>query len=321
MTRVCPVCKKNLGGYDYYFCSSCGSELPVETCNINHVYRKTVDLRSDVKNSQEFIHHLKIALGNAFNILQPKFLFSLLGAVFTVLVVFVLYKTQFSKIAMLNKLPQSAKPNVTLESTTSGIPVKHFVNLDIPYKTGVFGNDSVSRYVPYSVDVYIEGNDLEQTLDLYSQYDSAYIPLYKNTMGLLKDHYAIFGKNIDGKMEWGYVLYPRSPEGVRVSELIKDYPWLKHKDKENVYLISTSPTLLKLADEATIGEGKTLGMNPKYYPVSKLMTKQGKFFVMLFSKDGKLAADSLASNPTLTENISKVVKMFSVSGLEYAIIL
>jgi hypothetical protein len=219
MIRTCPACQQDLGNYDNYFCSSCGTVLPPELIRPNDRKRRIVKEETDAKSKMDVSHKFKqaIQVANLKNKLIALSVFILALGVFFASVRFAgELRKQFGGIFNKTAIPVN---NVTATKTVTSVsaPVQNVTSANpclLKMKTSLSENssliNSISSYIPGTVDLLVEGHEIQslpQELVRFNPKTQAqfaqYLEINSQNLG---NNYVFFMQNIDNVQKWGVLL-------------------------------------------------------------------------------------------------------------------
>jgi len=285
---------------DYFFCSSCGKELPEDLVRTELPVKTRVYVPDSGKK--------KAAGGKSpvKDLFNRKTVFGLLGVV-------VLFGLTFFAITSGEPLIARFTKNGKGDDTTGAVspppsPDEPLIlRLNLPLSSGQFGYGQLPEYVPGDVDVYVEVRDLDLFIQDYAAKDVLDSDLLNVADNVLEDYFAVFGVGTSGPTKWTYIFTPKDTEIVRA--LIKDFEdeyWDLEMVSDKV-ILSTDEEVFQKIEDVRRGAIMNLTLNPLYVKETAKLPKIGKILVVYMTDDGRNIMNELFYYPSVAKGAEKIV--------------
>ncbi|OGC70191.1 hypothetical protein A2415_00780 [candidate division WWE3 bacterium RIFOXYC1_FULL_39_7] len=315
MARICPNCKNKLGVFDYYFCSNCGETLSVDQLNTDASFKKVINFVPPKRKGAEFVNNLKPVFQQVSHVINLKLILAVLLALIAI---------GFPTYVLIEKFQLGKGLNLKRDVSDSidltGIGAsQNSLKLSLNLKSHVFGTDKIAEYIPYDIDLYVEGQDLHKLGELLSESDPYYTDLVNSLQKDFGVHFAIFAKETEGQINWGLVLIPLDSTG-EVNLDISEYSWLKAARVEGAYVISNNETMLLSVNEAKAKISRNLQMHPKYILSKNALPKSGQFYILALTPKGKEFVSQLDKSIKAPDLFRNVVNSYSKSNLDDVVV-
>ena len=317
MSRICPKCKVKLGGYDRFFCTSCGEPLPTDLVNRDWIFSRIANFATSSKEKSEskskfnfnsVVDRLKIFV-NVKSIVAAIFsVFFTVG--FSYFIQYKLDKNLFNGQDVANKI--------------TGAPVeysKNVVEVPLNWEVNTFGIDSIMEFVPFDSDIVIEGNDLTKFGAAYSEIDPVYKNLATFINGRAEQHFVFFAKDINGEYAWSLIYFPLKPDFSISGDLVTKYTWLKFWKNDPIALVTTQESILSEVSDTKGKTVKNFTQRPIYASTHATSPKNGKLFIYLTNQKAKDYFLTLKTLQKLPKDLQMVVESVGKTNSDYSIIL
>lgn len=297
MWRNCPECRNKLTSSDNYFCTTCGAVLPQELttfpASIKRKYRLSEKNISSVKKK----NGQKTYLGPLLKVISLIFIV-ICGYFLVTIVSNKIVNKNTSHPAVVTK-KQDTKPQMIQEPEV----FKEF-------KSGVISGNKEPYYIPFNVDIYVEGKDLYEFAEHFSdvlkgtEYQK-FIDLHKND---LKPEFAGFLVNQSGNNIWSFLLFPSSSsQEIMIDK--KEFTELQWKKIDDAILITIDPSIIKSVEDSKQGIEKNLNLNPVYINFKNQLPPNGKLFLIPLNKTGSRYLENLL-NAGISPQFKEVLNNF-----------
>jgi len=317
MSRICPKCKAKLGGYDRFFCTSCGEPLSADLVNRDWVFSRIANFATSSKEKNEskskfnfngVVDRLKIFMNVK----------SIVAAVFSVLfIINVFYFVQY-------RLGKDLFNDQDVANKITGAPIeysKNVVEVPLNWEIDTFGIDNIMEFVPFDSDIVIEGNDLTKFGAAYSEIDSAYKNLAMFIDGRTEQHFVFFAKDINGEYAWSLIYFPLNSDFNISEDLVTKYAWLKFWKNDPIALVTTQESILSEVSDAKGKTTKNFTQRPIYASTRVTSPKNGKLSIYLTNQKAKNYFLTLKILSKLPKDLQMVVESVSKTNSDYSIIL
>lgn len=315
MSRICPKCKVKLGGYDRFFCTSCGELLPDELVNHDQVFSRIANFVEPSKEKTESGHNFSYMTDNLKNLINVKSI--VLATVSILVIVGFFYFVQFrlGKDLFNTKETSDKKVAAPIEYT------KNVVEVPLDWEINTFGADSIMEFIPFDSDIVIEGNDLAKFGAAYAEIDPEYKNLSTFINGRAEQHFIFFAININGDYSWSLIYFPLKPDFSMAGDLVAKYSWLKFWKNQPIALITTQDSTLEEVSDAKSKITKNFTQTPIYASSRLTSPKNGKLFIYLTTQKAKEYVAELQALPNLPGELRAVIEAVSNTNSDYATIL
>lgn len=302
--RTCPKCNAKLGSYDNYFCSECGTELPLDQQRQGASIVQVLTLESSEEKHNDTKGFVLPVLKKVAHIVNLKEL------LFIGILVLVVGIPSFVWLSNLNSfVPEKPKNQVAQKPKMVSL-LKVTDNFD----SYVFGSNFVYEYIPADVDIFIEANDFSEFIRLFSMYDSGYEELLTALASIVDSHFAAYLKSYNGEYVWTLIVFPYGDiSNEESSAFFQKFWWLKFYIQDKALVISTKDVSeeVKAAKNKTI---KNLELNPKFASVKNELARNGKILVVTLTDNGKNYIENLVnSDKKIPTEFKPVLEMYNKS--------
>lgn len=286
LAKTCPKCKKPLGSYDNYFCSSCGKKLPEDLIQVPNALKvRTYVPAEEVKIKK----HVKFSAVRDY----------IISAFLIIFIAFVGIWISGTGIVEL----------VTIKTTESGIqptpqaPQKEskVLSLDSALEFGQFGEYNFEDKMFESTQFYMEGNDLAGYLELVGQED-----LSSKANLLLEPDFAVF----IFEENWNLLVVPKDFEILEAFlDSYENENWHTGEINGEYLLISEDEEIFEKLDPLLTNLEKSLSQNPDYVKLSQNLEEDGKLKIVFLDNSSRdLIKNSLAGlDQEIIANINKII--------------
>jgi hypothetical protein len=307
--RICPKCQKRLGSNEHYFCSACGAALPPGlTLHVDIIQRSVY---SPPPKNPEIVTYAKgaiEALKKARGMFTKEEITVGLAGLAVILITF----TVFLYYQSVQRSMEVASPGeAAVRDDLSAQADSRIMDLELNFKSALFGADRITDFIPRDVDFYWESYDYGGVLDTVLEKDIPYKELLRASRSLLGDHFAVFSLELGGNREWGAVFIPRDLGLLTWAlEEIKE-------DKVSFRLVgdklvaATHDDIFVMVDNAQRGVELNLADKPQYVTTRVLLPNDGQMLVMFLSDEAKEAIEASVKNlshDSLDAYIDKILK-------------
>lgn len=296
--RFCPNCKVRLGSNDHYFCHVCGAELPEELVipGENNVRVMDVPERKHVfPNYKEKIQAVTKDVVHILNVKEIVMVLILGGLV------------GIPVYLWLNNFTSYVSTPIVDETVTPKLEVKApVVELNEEYQEHIFGSNTITDYVPYDVDLYIEGHDFPKMSKIFEEYDPGYTPLFEKLVPVVDPHFGAFLTKVEEEYVWTLILFPYE-DLLDQNFDYGDISWINTQRIDESLIVSTKVTF-DLVRDAKMKITKNLAINPVYDKFIKESPKSGSLQIIAFTQGGRLALQQLLSQDIPQEMREVVTK-------------
>lgn len=332
MVRICPTCNSRLFDDEYFFCTSCGTQLPETMVLKNRNFRHVFDFSPEVqKKGVKASHFGEVALrvGHILNLQVVLLLLVILGA-FSVIgsVLF----TKYGLGAIL--FPDTQRVPLQRKITPQNLG-KNSLNLDTTFQSHVFGADRIWDYIPYDADIFIEAHDLRAFTDIFSVMKPKYVPLVLEMQREYTSHFALYAKFSPDQKDpsWSFVAFhdntidtAETSESSSSGKLghsidLSAYSNLSSRRFDEAEVVTTNKAELDRISDLTKGNAKGISLNPTFVAAKNTMSKSGQVFIIALTKNGRDYLYKLPAEYLLPGDILKIVEKINKARMDYAIIL
>lgn len=303
-SRVCPGCNVTLGEYDGYFCSSCGKKLPEDIIvSIPTIKAKKYLSSSEVSSTKK-----------RFN---QSFDWSVVKKAKVLIVALIIGLMYFPLNYVYTKLVVS-KPDEVIQAPLSPIE-KKTIGYNLVLKSSSFSTESFASYVPYDVDLYIEGVDFMSFVDTFVSSETFGELLIGKARILVEDTFAVFSITEDEGHEWVVILVPKDKEIVEaVVQDLEDSYW-KFSVINEYFVAASDEDLFQEISDAKEGLEKNLLLNPDYVTEINRLPSSGQVLFMFFDDRG-VDAVNLILTDKLNEEFYSAMDSVLEKGVRYLVV-
>lgn len=315
MKRICPFCKSVLHKNSSFFCLSCGNVLPDElqlkevslrnVREMGEVESKLVSLSKSFKNIGKNIFDMVdtkiLAIGVSIGIL--------ITVCFYLLVRFTL--PTFTNLDIDKVIDDNKKDESIVVSQTKP---SNIINLEISLTSGILGQNKVTEYVPYDVDLYMEFTDFNSFEPYFNFMGGELFTLSESTKDKVKSFYSAFVLTRDGNKHWTFIVFPLE-EDLNAGS----YSGLTTEKIGNSIVVSTNEVVIEEVKSAKSGTQKSLALNSSYVLTKNSLPVEGKVFIMFFNNNGKSELENILAKTT-SDELKLIINKFKELNSNYIVI-
>lgn len=327
MVRICPNCKENLGSFDHYFCTSCGFILPIDIQQPDAKSVRIADFAREPKKLHELNPTFKAITQNIPELLNKK-LFIMVGSALVLMLVFI---GSFSRIqSILSLKNQEVAPTKSAMNATPPVMSDLFAvtELNLDLVAGNFATSLYPQYLPFNVEIVIEGYDLDTFGKFFASINSQLAPLTDLLNGKTDGHFVLFATkpivieavpskepaqqqtqqaDLQNKTEsndpsvtlqanpaldWSLLFYPKDITFNIPPEVIGANPNLVFVKSDPVFLITSQKLIADQVIDAKGKVAKSLAQTPTYIKAVPFLGGSNKLFIL---SKGALGAEFFTS--------------------------
>jgi hypothetical protein len=307
--RYCPNCQTKLGSYDHYFCTNCGVELPKDKSQPGESIIRVITVEEKEDSSPDFKRHIWPAITKVFHILNIREILIILILSLVIGIPVYYWLSNFSSFIV--------KPAPTRQIPEPALVQSSVVTLNEDLKEHIFGSNLVWEYIPYEVDIYVEGHDFEAAGRLYGTFDEGYKDLFEYLTPYVDSHFAAFYKEYDGQMVWTIIVFPFDAlieDENSFDETLKTFNWLQTKRIKDSLVISTGDVFNDV-EEAKNKVRKNLSLNPEFAKYKEDIPKSGKILFITFDQNARNYLFSLEKDD-MPEGMQEVLEKYLVAEFD-----
>jgi hypothetical protein len=305
MKRICPFCKSVLHKNSSFFCSSCGNVLPDEL-QLKKVSLRNVREMNEAESRLVSLSKSFKGIGkNIFDMVDTKILAIgislgiLIAVCFYLLVRFTL--PTFTNLDIDKITNGDEKEESIVVSTTKP---SNIISLETGIKSGIFGQNKVTEFVPYDVDLYMEFNDFSTFEPYFNFLGGELFTLSESIKDKVNPFYSAFLVTRDGNKYWTFIIFPLEGDLNAGS-----YSGLTTDNIENFTVISTNEVVIEEVKATKLGTQKSLALNPSFVLIKNTLPVEGKILITTFNDSGKLELENILAKTT-SDDIKLIINKF-----------
>ena len=277
-TRNCPNCKIDLGSYDHYFCTNCGTSLPQSEISSDvsfkikehsiFSHKVPKDIKSGVDFSSRF-HH--------FYVYNRKLIFEVFTVLSVLIVGVLLY--QYYLVPLLTEYEASKIIPVikTMENQISD---------DVGLAPSRF-NEDFTKYVPNEVDLYINIPDLYSAVTIFANEEHFDSDFLSNIPILFENGAVIFASKKYENGGYTFILKPKVLYPVEVLVSTFDDEYWNFEIVEDYLIVTSDVEVFDDVNSVLSNTLKNVSQTTLFASSKSVLSDTGKIKVIFFNSDGK----------------------------------
>ncbi len=315
MDRFCPNCKIRLGGYDHFYCTSCGYTLDEKLISRENVFKRVADFAATANDVTKKHRNAEIVSFKKFvgKILNTHVLIFLSLLIVVLSTGIYSYKHNFIKLPFLKSTPP-----LDLNAKTNGNSkiIANTISSPIDFKIASFSNFKLLENVPNDAKIIVVGQDIASFAKIYESFDTDYSQLSESLKGKAEDSFVFFAstpeKSLDSKITspeyvWSLIILPLQNDISFSSELLDKYSWLRVWKNSPILLITPSEYVLSQVAESKSGTAQNFTHTTFYSSSKYLFNQEAKLLIYVSDKDSQDYLNSFLSDTKFNEEVRLIL--------------
>jgi len=321
MKRICPNCELTLSMSSNYFCENCGSVLPEELrfCVGSHKNVQKIETEEKIKKHsktfKEYASHFisQISMRSVMLGLVLGIMISISFYLFFKTDTFMNFSKMFKTVFPAQEITYQAPVGV-VEKTSPSEKEKDYMELGLSIKSGVFGQHSVTDYVPYETPFYMEFNDISTMEPYFGFLGGELFTLNEKIKENTESFYSAFYMSKGIKSGWVILTFLKD-ESLELGTYNKIFT---DKIGKNL-IISSEPVLIDEVKLAKSEVTKNLSMHPLFISTKPFLSDTGQILIFKLKKEGEDVVEILEGS-TLSDELKSILEKYMDSNSPYLVI-
>ncbi len=320
MQRTCPACHEKLTTNDHFFCGNCGSVLESSLVINTGASKKIIDLDKiafqKTKPQKKKITQVAKDVVEITNLQGIVILLAVLG--FIGLPIYIFLFGVNTDLLQFISMEKKRSPAVTLPATPKIAQTSGSVK-SLPLLSTKLGSQVLIPYVPYNVDIIVEGGDVYNAIKMLVIKDNYYQELHDVLVPVISEHFMFFAKSAPAGTLWTVVIPLKHDADMSEFAIPEKYSWLHFKKADNFIIISNNAQLVEDSIAASSGLEKNINMNPTYVQLRSKVSATGKLSFVAITGEGKnLLSKSLP--PEIPNDLTEILMNYFKGNSNYLVV-